>query len=243
LQYRNQPIKHKKVNNWLNYIQMQLLPPRCLLCGQAGINDMDLCISCLADLPRNRHCCAVCALPLPESVPERYCGRCVSKPPSFATTSAPFLYQHSLPFLIAQLKFARHPRTARLLAQLMAREINYLSSPPQCLIPVPLHPARYRERGFNQAEELALHLNRFCNIPLDNHCCRRIRDTPHQTRLKAKQRRKNLNSAFEVTPEINYQHIALIDDVMTTGTTANALASLLVKQGVKRVEIWVCARA
>lgn len=231
------------MNNWLNSIQNIILPSRCYLCDQPGLTDKDLCGACLRELPFNQHYCPICALPLPESAAASLCGQCLASPPPFSASHAPFLYQGSLPYLIAQLKFRRHPHTARLLAQLMAEHIMAFEQRPQCLIPVPLHPARHRERGFNQALELARHLSKHLSIPLVADSCIRQRDTAHQTELSGAERRKNLRHAFQVTKPIHYDHVAIIDDVMTTGATASALTQTLLKAGVESVEAWVCARA
>ena len=114
---------------------------------------------------------------------------------------------------------------------------------PELVIPVPLHPTRYRHRGFNQSIEIAKTVAKELNIPLDLNSCSRHRDTPHQIALPAKLRRKNMKNAFLVQKMIPAQHVAIIDDVMTTGTTANELASVLKAAGVIHIDIWVCARA
>ncbi len=125
----------------------------------------------------------------------------------------------------------------------MARHLAETSELPECIIPVPLHHNRYRQRGFNQSIEIARHLSRQLSIPLDLSSCIRNRDTTHQTDLPAKQRRKNMRQAFSVLNPMPYQHVAIVDDVMTTGATASALAAALKKHGVNRVDVWVCARA
>jgi len=232
------------VNNWLNIIQKKLLPPRCVLCGNPGYGDLDLCVGCLNDLPRNLSCCYRCgehfetAIDIPQ-----LCGRCLKQSPSFDETYAPFLYQSQMSYLIAQLKFANDYKNARLLASLLAAHIADSAELPDCLLPVPLHPKRYRERGFNQSIEIARHLSRQLHIPLDLDSCIRSRDTVHQTGLPAKQRRKNMRQAFKLVKPLAYRHVAIIDDVMTTGATASTLAAALKQGGVNRVDVWVCARA
>jgi ComF family protein len=111
------------------------------------------------------------------------------------------------------------------------------------IVPVPLHKTRYRERGFNQAIEIARTVAKEMQIPLDLTSCRRNRDTPHQTQLPAKKRRKNLKNAFSIIKPIHARHIAILDDVMTTGSTTHELAYALKKAGASRVDVWVCARA
>ena len=117
------------------------------------------------------------------------------------------------------------------------------AEPPEYLIPVPLHRNRYRQRGFNQAIEIAQSLSRELAIPLNLNACVRLRDTPHQIDLSAKQRRKNMKHAFAARGLSTIRHVAIVDDVMTTGATASELAIALKNAGVDRVDVWVCARA
>ena len=146
-------------------------------------------------------------------------------------------------YLIAQLKFAHQYKNARLLGGLLAQHIGGSAELPDCIVPMPLHPNRYRERGFNQSIELARHLSKQLAIPLDLHSCVRNRDTAHQTSLPAKQRRKNMRKAFSIKKSLPFQHVAIVDDVLTTGASASALAQALKQNGVSRVDVWVCARA
>jgi ComF family protein len=163
--------------------------------------------------------------------------------PSFDGTYAPFIYQEEIRHLITGLKFGNQFKNARLLGLLLAEAIPEAGHKPDCLIPVPLHPARYRERGFNQAFEIARTAGTALNIPLNTGSCTRLKDTPHQTGLSARQRRKNLRQAFAVVIPLTAPYVAIVDDVMTTGSTAEMLTKALKKAGVNRVDIWVCARA
>lgn len=113
---------------------------------------------------------------------------------------------------------------------------------PELLLPVPLHPRRLRERGFNQAAELAGVIGRELDIRADARACERVRPTVAQTGLTAAERRRNLRDVFRVRIPNPPPHIAIVDDVMTTGATAESLARSLRRQGVERIEIWVCAR-
>lgn len=208
------------------------------------MEDLDICHACYSDLPRNASCCYRCAevLPMTTALPQT-CGHCLKRPPYFDETQAPFLYDEHLRYLITQLKFQHHYPYARVLGSLLARHIGKSCELPDCMIPVPLHPLRYRERGFNQSLEIARHLAKHLAIPLDFECCVRNRNTPHQIELPATQRMKNVKQAFSVIRPLSYRHIAIIDDVMTTGATVNELAAALKQKGVERVDIWVCARA
>lgn len=234
----------KKVYNWLNSIQEYLLPPTCILCGNAGMPGLDLCAHCHNRLARNLACCPRCGeiFPKTQSLPG-LCGGCLQQEPSFDSTCAPFIYQEEIRHLVTGLKFGKQFKNARLLGLLLAESLSGSENKPDCLIPVPLYPARYRERGFNQAFEIARTAGKALNIPVNTSCCARVKDTPHQTGLSAKQRRKNLRKAFAVIKPITARTVAIVDDVMTTGSTAEMLAKALKKAGVERVDVWVCARA
>lgn len=233
-----------KVYNWLNIIQNTLLPPTCILCGNRGFNAKDICQPCFERLPRNIHCCYRCAepFPVPTAAPT-LCGRCLSETPAFDETYAPFLHQDEIRHLVTGLKFGAQFKSARLLGGLLADYVDKTAEKPECIIPVPLHKARYHERGFNQALEIARTVSRTLYIPLDYSSCTRLKDTAHQTGLSAKKRRQNLRQAFSLVKPIKSNHVVILDDVMTTGSTINALASVLKKSSVSRVDVWVCARA
>lgn len=232
------------VNNWLNIIQDYLLPPTCILCGNTGFDSQDICQGCFTDLHKNIHCCYKCAeiFETANSSPQ-LCGHCISKSPAFDETHAPFIHQGIMRHLIATLKFNRQYKNARLLGYLLATQIKKTAEIPDIILPVPLHKQRYRERGFNQSIEIAKALSKQLDIPIDTKSCIRIRNTVHQIDLPAKQRHKNIKNAFAVNQLIKTQHIAILDDVMTTGSTVNELAKVLKKAGVARVDVWVCARA
>lgn len=171
------------------------------------------------------------------------CGRCLSETPAFDETHAPFIHQEEVRHLISGLKFGAQFKNARLLGSLLANYVNKAAEKPDCIIPVPLYKDRYYDRGFNQALEIARTVAKNLHIPLDFSSCIRRKDTEHQTGLTAKKRRLNLRRAFAIVKAIKVEHVAIIDDVMTTGSTANALAFELKKAGVSRVDVWVCARA
>ncbi|MGR8978930.1 MAG: ComF family protein [Gammaproteobacteria bacterium] len=232
------------VNDWLNIIQDCLFPPTCILCGDDGINSRDICSGCRRALPRNDCCCSQCGEVLEiQTGGDALCGRCIGHRPAYDKTYAPFIYEGAVSYLITRLKFSARYPNARLLGMLLAEYLEHHAELPDCLIPVPLHIARYRQRGFNQAVEIARIVSKELKIPLDVSCCQRHRDTPHQTGMTAKQRHKNIKNAFSLTGTIPFDHIALIDDVMTTGSTVNELAGLFKKAGVLKVDVWVCARA
>ncbi|TRW96480.1 ComF family protein [Candidatus Methylobacter oryzae] len=232
------------VYNWIDIIQDYLLPPTCILCGNPGQQARDICDSCYMQLPRNNHCCYRCGEILETLITApALCGRCLSRQPAFDETYAPFIHQGAIRHLINTLKFSANYKNARLLGMLLADHLRQSAEQPELILPVPLHDSRYRERGFNQAIEISRTVAKELQVPLDLTGCKRCRDTPHQIQLSAKKRHKNLKNAFSVVKPLHAQHIAILDDVMTTGSTAHELAYVLKKAGANRVDVWVCARA
>lgn len=232
-----------------------LFPPRCLLCNAPGDGGLDLCAGCLGDLPRNGTACRRCAEPLPawpgrEAAARTTCGRCQRRPPAFARTLAPLLYADPTDRLIQQLKFHERLAVAPLLAELLAaavgedlrRDADAPAPRPQAVLAVPLHPRRARARGYNQALEIARPLARALRLPLLNGALRRRVDSAPQRELPLRQRRRALRRAFVAPRPPGYHCVAVVDDVMTTGSTADAAARALLAAGVARVEIWACSR-
>ena len=132
----------------------------------------------------------------------------------------------------------------QLLGKLMAREIALKEMPlPQLLLPVPLHAKRLRQRGYNQALELARPIANSFGLPIDTSSCMRRKATTEQVGLSAKKRKSNIKDAFEITGDFRNKHVAIIDDVMTTGSTVSELSQQLLQAGAKQVDVWVCARA
>lgn len=216
-------------------------PSSCLLCDNRGLSGKDICHYCLQQLLKNTLCCYQCGETLNQI--SKLCGRCLKESPAFEQTHAPFLYLGAMAYLISTLKFNQKYKNARLLGNLLAEYLQQHAEMPECIIPIPLHKSRYRQRGFNQSLEIAKRVSHHLKIPLITDRCIRHRNTLHQIGLKNQQRRENINHAFSMAKPIDYQHVAVLDDVMTTGATANEMAKLLKTAGVKRVDIWVCARA
>lgn len=133
---------------------------------------------------------------------------------------------------------------APLLGELLAQAIQQTEPPlPDCLIPVPLHPRAYRRRGFNQAERIAIHLGQRIQRPVITKAVARQRDTPAQSSLTAARRAANVRGAFRATADLAGQHVAIVDDVMTTTRTARALADALYAAGTTRIDVYCVARA
>ncbi len=234
----------KKVYNWLNCIQNHLFPPTCILCGHPGFESLDLCAICYKHLPINTKHCLRCAEIFEPTITEpTLCGRCISKTPVFDKVYAPFIHQEEIRYLITGLKFGKQFKNARLLGNLLAGFVEANAPMPELIIPVPLHASRYRERGFNQALEIARTVSLKLAIPIDHSSCSRLKNTPHQTGLTAKKRQQNLRRAFSIIKPIKVNHVAILDDVMTTGSTVNALAAELKRAGVNRIDVWVVSRA
>lgn len=229
------------VYKWLEIVQRIVYPPTCLLCNGPGSDRRDLCSACFGELPRLGGACSLCARPL---AGPGICGNCQRTPPPFDAAWAPFRYQDGVAELITGLKFQHRLSHARVLGELMAREaVAAGRRRPDVFVPVPLHPARLRSRGFNQALEIARPVARSFAAPLWWHACVRQRNTLAQTSLSAAQRRANLRDAFRAQRSLTDLSCVVIDDVLTSGSTARALALALKRAGAKGVEIWVCARA
>lgn len=230
------------ITAWLERFHHILLPPTCLLCGAAGTDGRDLCAGCAADLPRNASACPVCALPLAGQT--GCCDSCRTHLPLYDRALAPFRYRPPIDFLIRRLKFSGRLSHARLLGDLFATALAERSGPwPDCIIPVPLHPLRLRERGFNQALELARPIARRWQIPLLTEGLRRVRHTTPQTRLDARARQTNPLGAFALSKPLPGARVALLDDVMTTASTVAECARVLRAGGAADIEIWIISRA
>ncbi len=233
------------VYEWLGSIQHWLYPPTCVLCGDHAPGRRDLCPGCQQELTVSDPCCPICALPTAAGTTHLPCGRCLKKRPLFDRCLTPFRYLPPADELIGGLKFQGRLSHARVLGDLLVDYLQQRLTPgtyPQALIPVPLHPRRLRERGFNQALELARPLARRLQIPLQPQRCRRQLPTSQQTGLSALERRRNLHGAFRVRDLRNIRHVALIDDVVTTGATVTELTRMLRRAGVERVEVWAVCR-
>ena len=210
----------------------------CLLCGASSATQ-PVCAACHADLPWHRQPrCPCCALPTPNG---QVCGACLTHPPAFDRTHAALAYAFPLDRLIPRLKYHGQLAIVPALAACLAEAVS--AQPlPDSLFPMPLHATRIRERGFNHATEIARTVARRLGLPLDTTSCRRTRDTPPQMGLKHDARRRNVRGAFACSGHVEGQHIALIDDVMTTGTSLDELAATLKRAGAREVSCWVVAR-
>lgn len=226
------------LNSCRNYVQRAVAQP-CLLCGSRSHVGL-LCRACADDLPRlPADRCPVCAEPTPGGL---VCGACLKHPPAFDRTVAVYRYAFPLDVLIQRLKYADQTIIAAWLAERFAQSIGP-DDRPDLIVPMPLHPRRLSERGYNQAALLGKHLADRLSVRFDPHACRRVRDTPPQVELPYKARRKNIRGAFESTADLSGRRVALVDDVMTTGASLNELAGVLKRAGAVEVRAWTMARA
>lgn len=223
-----------------------LFPRRCILCGARSGNS-NCCAGCRGDLPWITVACRRCGDVLPAEYNGEICGHCPILEPVIDRIVSALVYEYPIDRLIAMAKFQRRIDTAFALGELLA---NFLSdrfitgdlAMPDLIVPVPLHPRRVAQRGFNQANEIAGPLARRLDIPLETKSCRRIRNTVEQTRIDAAERFKNTRNAFAVAVDLEGRHIAVVDDVITTGSTARALARCLQHAGARHIQIWTVAR-
>lgn len=208
----------------------------CALCGAKSAGEL-LCSACIADLPALPERCPRCALPSPGG---SVCGSCLSSPPHFDGTAARWLYEFPCDRLVQALKY----RAWLPLAGFFARSLASEGQPEvDIVVPMPLHPRRLAERGFNQALEIARTFAVHTGIRLDARGVRRIRDTAPQPALPYEERARNVRGAFACDLDVSGRSVGVVDDVMTTGATLNELARVLKRAGASRVENLVIARA
>lgn len=237
------PVNHppsKRVGP-IGQIVRWLLPPCCLVCGEAA-QGQDLCAACSAALPRNTPACARCGLPLPLVAPA--CGACLQHPPPFSLLFAPWRYEAAIAQLVPRFKFHHDLAAGRVLAQ---RALPLVVEWGGCsgvtrIIPMPLHVTRLGKRGYNQALELARPLAQALELPIDVTTLVRRRATTPQTELDAAARHRNLRGAFAAAPQSG-EVVLLIDDVVTTGATVREAARTLLRAGAAEVRVLAMARA
>lgn len=224
-----QPVSLAKVYEAVRLAGRWLIPARCLLCSSAACpTGVDLCHVCMADLP-------IAPAWTTEAVP-------------LSGVFCPWAYEYPVDRLIRALKFRGDRSVAGALGTLLAMRVAARCVPlPAVLVPVPLHPLRLRERGYNQADEIAGHLAGRLSLRRLPQALERLHATAPQSQLPAAQRRANLAGAFHVPPRMRPVvagiDVALIDDVVTTGSTAQSAAQALLQAGVRRVELWALARS
>lgn len=202
-----------------------ILPPTCCLCSAPGIEpDFDLCPICLELLPR--------AALGPEP-----------KLPHIGHVVVPFQYAYPVDHLVRALKFRGERVAARILGTLLAEAVRNSGCPlPDLVMPVPLHPTRYRSRGFNQAAEIARYAAQRLDLHIGANALARVIGTREQSGLSLADRRRNIRGAFRVVGRVAALRIALVDDVLTTGSTASDAARALHSAGAAAIDFWGPAR-
>lgn len=226
-------------NKLLDSITEGILPRRCLLCAAQAGHD-HLCPACSAELPRVPLACPRCALPV---ITPGMCPACLRHPPPFDAALAPLVYDGAARYLLTQFKFhGRLSHGVPLAEALLAAVRERSDSLPEVLLPVPVHPRRLRERGYNQALELARPLAHALGVPLRATALQRIRPTSPQMTLPEAARAANVRGAFAAREPLP-THVALVDDVLTTGATTGELTRMLKASGCTRVEVWCACRA
>lgn len=219
-------------------IFQRILPSSCLLCGSDAIDEA-ICNRCAGDLPRlPAQLCPQCAEPT--TFGER-CGGCLITPPHFDDTTAIFQYEFPIDRIIQALKYGHQLAIAKWAANQLAQRLQDRTF--DLIVPLPLHPERLRQRGFNQSAEIAKQLGKALKTPVDRSIARRRIATPPQAELPLKERHRNVRDAFECIGQLRSQKVLLIDDVMTSGATVNECARMLCKHGASQVSIGVLARA
>jgi ComF family protein len=232
----------QKVNSSANFARQglrALLPQSCHLCA-APAGTALLCAGCAASLPMlSARRCPCCALPTSDG---SRCGSCLRTTPAFDATTAAFIYAFPVDELIQALKYRGRLALAEWGADALCTALAAETVKPDLLVAMPLSRARQKERGYNQALEIARSIAPQTGVPLLRHGVVRIKDTPPQAMLPWKERAKNIRGAFACESDLQGKTIAVVDDVMTTGASLNELARTLKKAGAARVENWVVAR-
>ena len=221
------------------------LPSRCAACRHWPSHG--LCANCYALFLRRTSCCIRCAIPMPATA-QQICGQCLTHPFAFDATIAAVPYTDSWRQLVQRFKFHQGTEYARVIAQLMqmtiAQHLN--DNRPDLIVPIAAAPSRMRERGYNQAWEIARPLAKLLQLPCASNVLIRTHEHDSQTHRKRKERFKALRHAFTASPRwqghLAEKHIALVDDVMTTGATLDAAARALKAAGAGQVSAWVFAR-
>jgi len=230
-------------DNWKKVRQFFEFTKQCILCDGLLVKESMLCQACCSDLARSAQACIRCGLTLNTEDHEVICGQCLKHPPSYDQVFASFIWQAPLSHLVSEFKFNARFDYGKLLSSLLIEDLTKrVITYPEVIIPVPLHVSRLKERGFNQSIILANMLAKRFDLPMDLSACRRIKNSPRQSSLLEKQRRKNVQDAFIVKEALSYQHVAIVDDVMTTGNTVNEMSRMLKLHGVEQVDVWVVAK-
>lgn len=231
----------------MRFLYSWFLPKQCIFCGISLQQDLAICVPCFQDLPILPHHCSVCARFMPSYINlDTPCGACLRQKPLYQKIYALFPYEPPIIHLIIKLKFSHKLSYAQTFGELLAERVQLdwyaARSLPDVILPMPLHPLRLRERGFNQAVEIARPVAKYLNIPLDLNGIFRIKATEAQSGLKAQERKTNMQKAFTAVRNYHGLKIAIVDDVVTTGATIESLCKTLYQNGAQSIDIWTIAR-
>ena len=221
-------------STWLR----SFMPRACLLCG-ASAGESGLCNACFASLPAvNGSRCPVCASPTPGA---KECGRCIRNRPAYDYLVAALEYISPVDFLVADLKYSHNLAAARPLAFSLATRLDRQPY-PDIIMPMPIATSRLRERGFNQAAEIARLACAGFGLEQSHRLAQRISADVSQTSLPWRDREKNVRGTFRCQADLTGKTVAVIDDVVTTGATLNELAKILKRAGARQIVGWIVAR-
>ncbi len=228
---------HHKLAFALTKITDTILPHRCVLCRD--VCEYGFCTDCSKLLPWIICGCAGCGKRISS---HGLCGRCQNGKSIVAATLVPFVYEPPISEFIISLKYSGQLFMAASLGKIFSQYvISSATALPEALLPIPLHPKKLRSRGFNQSYELARIISKQLDIPVITDALIRHTDTPSQTGLSGLQRRRNVRSAFSLKKPIHHASVAIIDDVITSGSTLQAVARAIQKGGVKKLSAWAIA--
>ncbi|HLX52714.1 MAG TPA: phosphoribosyltransferase family protein [Aquella sp.] len=226
------------INQWFKYYKWRLLNPiiPCAICKIPGL--LPVCNHCCNELEINlMPYCNYCAVPGSST-----CKDCCNNPPAFSYTYCQYTYSTPLNKMLHYLKYKYNKSNVWALGYLLSKVLEEVKTDTSFIVPMPLSNERLKQRGFNQASEL---LKFYCaklnHIPVKTNIVSRITDTPHQTFLN-RQKRHNSQIIFQVEKNVMGKNILIVDDVITTGSTANNLAKALLTAGARRVELCALMR-
>jgi len=231
---------------WTGALLDGMLPRHCVMCGFSS-GAQNLCRPCSAELPRTGHSCLQCGLPLFHPA-DRFCSHCLRKAPPWSFAIAALVYRFPVDQLVCRFKFSRNLACGQILSrEMILAAAEKCHEKPACLLPVPLHRSRHFIRAFNQSDLLARQAGKALGIPVYGSILRRRRRTRAHSGLDAASRRRNIRGAFTCRlpagRKANFGHVALVDDVMTTGATLAECTRTVKKAGAGQVSVWVAARA
>ena len=225
---------------YLKQIYADLTQSQCLLCPEPTLGQSNLCHECISELPFISHACSRCGHPLEKA--DNLCGACISHPPKFDGARCCFQYDNAARTLIHLFKFKQNRCAASTLLELCCKTMAQPPATFDLIVPVPQHPLRLLRRGFNPAALLANALSIVLKSPVNHKALRRKRNNSPVHLLNKKQRKTALRQSFLVNSPVTGLRILLVDDIITTGATANAIAAILHDAGAHHVEVWAIAR-